>query len=260
VVDYLAEIAIDVVDTRLGNEPIAQVATPSKSRSRRVSGFKLFVWNFIRNASVGMPVLLVTLVYLTRARDHLRIEADDRGYERVFLGAFIVASKYTNDSAFRSVRWVLASVLPGEQATLGKRDVNRIEREFLDVLAWKLGFTEENILAHNDAIVSLYRDSPTLPPNAPSSLSRPPSTTVITPPMRHAQSRDTSTPIRTSTAEYDLSTPRILLYPAVLASQPFFSRAGESKHSRPCASDLPSIPLPWRSKNHAERAARRLYV
>lgn len=92
-VDYLAEIAIDVVDTRLGNEPIAQVATPSKSRSRRVSGFKLFVWNFIRNASVGMPVLLVTLVYLTRARDHLRIEADDRGYERVFLGAFIVASK-----------------------------------------------------------------------------------------------------------------------------------------------------------------------
>jgi hypothetical protein len=138
--------------------------------------------------------------------------------------------------------------------------VNRIEREFLGVLAWQLGFTEEHILAHNDAIVNLYRNSPTPPLNAPSSLSRPPSRAVITPPMRHVQSRDTSTPIRTSTAECDLSTPRILLYPAALASQPFFHRAGESRHSRPCASDLPTFPFSWRGKNHAQRAARRIPV
>lgn len=55
--------------------------------------FKRFVWDVIRRASVKMPVLLVTLVYITKARSHLHIETEDWACERVFLGALMVASK-----------------------------------------------------------------------------------------------------------------------------------------------------------------------
>jgi hypothetical protein len=40
-----------------------------------------------------MPILLVALVYLTRAKPHLHIETEDWACERVFLGALMTASK-----------------------------------------------------------------------------------------------------------------------------------------------------------------------
>jgi len=55
--------------------------------------FDRFVWDVIRRASVKMPVLLTTLVYITRAKSLLHIEAEDWACERVFLGDLMVASK-----------------------------------------------------------------------------------------------------------------------------------------------------------------------
>jgi hypothetical protein len=255
VVDYLAGIVVDAVDTALVRSMIPRGM--DRSESTRVSNFNRFTWNFLQKASARMSAILVTLVYLTRAKKHLRIEAEDRAYERVLLGAFIVASKYSSDTAFRSLRWVMNTILPGKQPTLGKRDVNRIEREFLAVLDWQLGFTEEHILAHKDAIIGLYCDP------SSSATPRPTSRTVITPPVGRGQLKDTSTPIRKSMADYDLSTPRNLLYPAVLAAQPFLSGKEQKKHSRPCASDLPAFPpISWRGNNrpmHAQHTAPRIY-
>ena len=37
----------------------------------------------------------------------------------------------------------------------GKRDIGRIEREFLDVLDFELSITENDIMGHHDAIISL---------------------------------------------------------------------------------------------------------
>ena len=52
----------------------------------------------------------------------------------------------------------------------GKRDIGRIEREFLDVLDFELNITEDDVMAHHDTIMSLV--SPTryhshTIPNAP---------------------------------------------------------------------------------------------
>ncbi|KAJ7303556.1 Hsp70 protein-domain-containing protein [Mycena albidolilacea] len=55
---------------------------------------------------------------------------------RVFPGALIVASKYTNDSTLKNLHWALCT------GVFEKRDVGRIEREFLDVLDWELGVGE----------------------------------------------------------------------------------------------------------------------
>jgi hypothetical protein len=41
----------------------------------------------------------------------------------------------------------------------GKRDIGRIEREFLDVLDFELSITEGDILAHHDVIMSLVAPS-----------------------------------------------------------------------------------------------------
>lgn len=41
----------------------------------------------------------------------------------------------------------------------GKRDIGRIEREFLDVLDFELSITEDDILAHHHAIMSLVAPS-----------------------------------------------------------------------------------------------------
>jgi len=96
-----------------------------------------------------MPVILATLVYLNRAKPHLHIALEEWANERVFLGAIIVASKYLNDSSLKNVHWAVCT------GVFGKRDVGRIEREFLDVLDFELSITEDDVMAHHDAIISL---------------------------------------------------------------------------------------------------------
>jgi hypothetical protein len=236
--DYIAETTIDAVDTALGYQSTAW--NRSSLGSKRVP-FKRFVWDVIRRASVQMPVLLITLVYITRAKPDLHIETEDWACERVFLGALMVASKFTNDSTLRNIHWALAT------GVFGKRDVNRIEREFLQVLAWQLNFTQEDILAHYSAIVKLYYNHSKLPSNAPSLLSQSPPT--ATPSPRYSPPKDTSTPIRKSMTSYDLSSPpSSILHPVALATQPFLLRAEEGRHSRPSSSS--GFPLLWHGKNH----------
>ena len=49
----------------------------------------------------------------------------------------------------KNVHWALCT------GVFGKRDVGRIEREFLDVLDYELGLTEADLLSHHNAIMSL---------------------------------------------------------------------------------------------------------
>jgi len=235
--DYIAETTINAVDTALGYQSTAwnRISLGSK----RVP-FKRFVWDVIRRAGVKMPVLLTTLVYINRAKPHLHIETEDWACERVFLGALMAASKFTNDSTLRNVHWALAT------GVFGKRDVNRIEREFLQVLAWQLQFTKEDILVHHGAIFDLYHNPPKQSSNTPPSISSqsPPTTT---PSARYSPPKDISTPIRKSMTSYDLSSPPPLLYPVALATQPFLkSEQGKHSNSRPSSF---GFPLSWNGKN-----------
>jgi hypothetical protein len=56
----------------------------------------------------------------------------------------MTASKYLNDSTLKNVHWALCS------GVFGKRDVGRIEREFLDVLDFELRIAEDDILSHHN--------------------------------------------------------------------------------------------------------------
>ena len=57
--------------------------------------------------------------------------------------------QYLNDSSLKNVHWAVCT------GVFGKRDIGRIEREFLDVLDFELSITEEDIMAHHDSIMAL---------------------------------------------------------------------------------------------------------
>ena len=64
---------------------------------------------------------------------------------------WLFPSQYLNDSTLKNIHWALCT------GVFGKRDIGRIEREFLDVLDFQLGITEDDILAHHGAIISITR-------------------------------------------------------------------------------------------------------
>jgi hypothetical protein len=81
--DYIIDCVEETVDFAMG-----RVFT-----HRENPKFVTFVNNVITRAEITTPIILATLVYIHRARPHLRIALEEWAQERVFLGALMVASK-----------------------------------------------------------------------------------------------------------------------------------------------------------------------
>ncbi|KAJ7268081.1 hypothetical protein B0H12DRAFT_1002616, partial [Mycena haematopus] len=145
---YLIEYVVDCVSETVAYamHPADPTRGPSPSPYR--APFTTFATTVLSRAEVSPATLLVALVYVFRARPHLSIALEQYALERVFLGALIVASKYTNDSTLKNIHWALCTGL------FGKRDIGRIEREFLDVLDWELGVSEADLMAHHEGVVA----------------------------------------------------------------------------------------------------------
>ncbi|KAG9226482.1 hypothetical protein CCMSSC00406_0005851 [Pleurotus cornucopiae] len=148
-IDYMVDCVAETVDYAMGRPSPSSSHRGRKSRRSEYTKFTTFVTNVITRAEVATPVYLAALVYIDRARPHLHIALEEWALERVFLGSLIVASKYLNDSTLKNVHWALCT------GVFGKRDVGRIEREFLDVLDFELAITEDDILAHYDDIAAI---------------------------------------------------------------------------------------------------------
>jgi hypothetical protein len=145
VIDYVVDCVVETVDYAMGR-PSTSAGRRSTSRRREIVAFTKFVTEVLTRAEVTIPVVLASLVYVDRAKPHLHIALEEWAYERVFLGAVMLASKYLNDSTLKNVHWALCT------GVFGKRDVGRIERELLDVLDFDLGILEDDILSHHDGL------------------------------------------------------------------------------------------------------------
>jgi hypothetical protein len=144
-IEYVVHCTADAVEFAMNH------SSGSRGRSRRNLGtFTEFVSNVVYRSEIKLPVLLATLVYIQRATPHLCIRTEDWANERVFLGAIVCAAKYTNDCTLKNVHWAICS------GVFGRRDVGRMEREFIDVLDWDLSISESEILDHHDSIMALY--------------------------------------------------------------------------------------------------------
>nr|GAT45128.1 predicted protein [Mycena chlorophos] len=133
-IDYMLETVVDTVTYAMDSRAV--------SFAKHLSAFRSFALDVLTRSETTVPTLLVALTYIQRARPHLSVALAEWALERVFLGALIAASKYTNDSTLRNVHWALCT------GVFGRRDVGRIEREFLEVLDWELGVKERDLLVH----------------------------------------------------------------------------------------------------------------
>ncbi|KAJ7481025.1 hypothetical protein B0H11DRAFT_1724709 [Mycena galericulata] len=144
VIEYIVDCVSETVDYAIGRPP---TSSSSRVNSPYHAPFTSFVSTVLTRAEVATPTVLVALVYAARARPHLCIALEQWALERVFLGALILASKYTNDSTLKNAHWALCT------GVFGKRDVGRIEREFLEVLDWELGVGEAELSALHEEMM-----------------------------------------------------------------------------------------------------------
>ena len=90
--EYVVDCVVETVDYAMGRPTTSSRGRPL-SRHSDHSNFMPFVTNVLHKAEVKVPVLLVTLVYIDRAKPHLQIALEQWACERVFLGALILANK-----------------------------------------------------------------------------------------------------------------------------------------------------------------------
>ncbi|KAF9521230.1 hypothetical protein CPB83DRAFT_900978 [Crepidotus variabilis] len=148
---YAAEVIIDAVEhgLRRGQSPVQKPVHGCDN-----SPFIQFLATTVMRAEVTMPTLLVALVYVKRAKPYLHIPKDDWALERICLGSLIVASKYLHDRTLLNDHWSLCS------GRFGRRDIGRMEREFLSVLDFDLRISEDDILSHYSGIThAAFADS-----------------------------------------------------------------------------------------------------
>jgi len=145
ILSTLSVSVVETVDFAMGRKPSPRGKTATRRPEH--TKFITFVTNVLKRAEVTTPTLLAALVYIDRAKPHLHIGLEQWALERVFLGSLIVASKYLNDSTLKNVHWALCT------GVFGKRDVGRIEREYLEVLNFELGISEADLLSHHQGLL-----------------------------------------------------------------------------------------------------------
>ncbi|KAL1742837.1 hypothetical protein HDZ31DRAFT_65582 [Schizophyllum fasciatum] len=155
VIDYVVDTVADTVDYAM-HRPTTSSRTHVCRRRASLASFTTFVTNVLTRAESTMPVILAALVYVDRARPFLQVAVEQWAHERVFLGALIVASKYLNDSTLKNVHWSICT------GVFGKRDVGRVEREYLDVLDFQLGISDADLADHYEGLSAVV-----LPPKPP---------------------------------------------------------------------------------------------
>ncbi|KAJ7772845.1 hypothetical protein DFH07DRAFT_145866 [Mycena maculata] len=188
VIEYIVDCVVETVDYGLERIPFSSPPTGARPK------FTAFVSTVLSRAEVSAPTVLTALVYVARARSYLLIAVEKLALERVFLGALIVAAKYTRDNTLRNKHWALCAGL------FKARDISRIEREFLAVLDWELGVQEGDLMDHHEGLVAAASGSakpvsawaevvvethelalPVLEPSSPHSESSPESASFRTP-------------------------------------------------------------------------------
>ncbi|KAF9791144.1 hypothetical protein BJ322DRAFT_988634, partial [Thelephora terrestris] len=140
--EYAVHTTLDIVDFALDREPSSSLDRTPHYCKKKHGGFAQFVWRMICTSRVSIAVVLVALVYIKRAKPHLRITTERWACERIFVGALVLAGKYLNDKMMKNVIWARCSGI------FEHRDIGRMEREMLSILDWDLSVHEEEMLAH----------------------------------------------------------------------------------------------------------------
>ena len=155
-IEQIVQSTVEVVNYALDIPPSSSRGRPA-TRANKYAEFTEFATGVIERAEATVSDILVALVYIQRARPYLSVQTEDWALHRVFLGVLITASKYTNDSTLKNIHWAMVS------GTFGKRDIGRIEREFIEVVDWDLAVTEADLLLVRESLLHLIPSQSTTP-------------------------------------------------------------------------------------------------
>ncbi|KAG7448308.1 uncharacterized protein BT62DRAFT_947343 [Guyanagaster necrorhizus] len=248
VIDYLVDSVAETVDFAMGRPSPSFTRGRPTTRRPELADFTSFATTVLSRAEVTMPVVLTSLVYIDRAKPHLHIALEEWALERVFLGALIIASKYLNDSTLKNIHWAMCT------GVFGKRDIGRIEREFLDVLDFELSVCEADLLSHHAGLTAAVSPSPSrhsIEQASPRS------------PLKSHHQRSSVPPLHPSSPESSDSSSSPETPSTLNESSPesYHPKKLQPAHKHSAFSDiLRSLPLPIPHRHHSHQSHSRYPV
>lgn len=90
---YVARVSVDAIIHALEHSSTASRNISARKGEIRFDPFLIFASNVVHRSEVKIPAILVSMVYIKRAKEHLFIQSPEWACERVFLGALILANK-----------------------------------------------------------------------------------------------------------------------------------------------------------------------
>ncbi|ODQ49182.1 hypothetical protein PICMEDRAFT_21130, partial [Pichia membranifaciens NRRL Y-2026] len=117
-------------------------ATPSKRRPSLYS----FIHRLIQHSHVQSTTLMTCLIYLHRLKQVIPPNSVGMSttHHRIFLGAMLLAAKYTNDSSPTNKHWTTYT-----DGLLSLREVNALEIEMIQYIGWGNLRFENSDLIHS---------------------------------------------------------------------------------------------------------------
>lgn len=122
--------------------------TPEE-RALSHSGQRQILGRTMARAKTSLTELIIASIYCERLHD-ITIHREMYAYDRIGLGALIIANKYVEDRTYSNRSWSTAT------AYYPRKTINRIEREFIAVMDWNFHVPQEELINRIPVLESLY--------------------------------------------------------------------------------------------------------
>lgn len=133
-------------------------------KNQNIPALRKFIIDLVNQSNVQTPTLLCTVVYLLRLKKLLFANIDDATNgtrvtgisttrHRIFIGCLIISGKNLNDSSPLNKHW--ANYTKG---LLTLTEINKIEIEILNLLDWKLNFSNLELIDVLKPLLLVYNE------------------------------------------------------------------------------------------------------
>ncbi|KAJ7878154.1 hypothetical protein B0H14DRAFT_2501075 [Mycena olivaceomarginata] len=146
--EYIAQLSARFITHLFACPPFPPQSTHSQAK------LPCFIAYALHRTKLHQAVTYATLVLLQRLKAHFPTARGSSGH-RLFISAFMIASKVICDDAYSNKSWSIVA-----QGMFTLREINQMEREMCNYLDWELN-VDDPILANFEAMVQ--RD---FPPNS----------------------------------------------------------------------------------------------
>ncbi|KAL5346683.1 PHO85 cyclin-1 [Pseudogymnoascus australis] len=141
------------------SDRVQNLLTADQHLDDKIPALDYYVSSIVRQANIQVPILLTTLLYLSRLNSKLPLIGNGVRYSphRIFLACLIISEKFLDDSSLHNRDWALCSQF--EKFTFSNQEVNIIEKQVLFLLEWNLNFQVSELEHHLKPFLVRIRDS-----------------------------------------------------------------------------------------------------